>query len=136
MAKKPKKKPPFNLNSAVRSAIRRVFSRSPIVIEAMKKVRRERPWLKKDGSKASKPRVEYLCASCGEYHMGKNIQVDHRIPVIDQAVGFVSWEVFIERLFCGPENLDVLCKPCHKQKSDIEKKLGVERRKRLKEVAK
>ena len=132
--KKPKKKPKYNADSAIRSALRRTFSRSPAVREVMMLVRRERPWFKKDGSTASKPRVEYLCAKCNKWHMGKDIQVDHAVPVVNPDVGFVDWNTFIDRLFCDKTNLAVLCKDCHKAKTDHEKALAVERRQRLKDL--
>jgi 5-methylcytosine-specific restriction endonuclease McrA len=131
---KVKKKPKYNANSAIRSAVRRTFSRSPMVREVMLKVRRERPWTLKDGSIAKKPRVEYQCSNCQQWHMGKDIQVDHAIPVVDPEVGFVDWNTFIERLFCPQENLSVLCKTCHENKTNSEKAVAVERRKRLKEA--
>lgn len=130
---KAKKKPKYNAQSAIRSALRRTFSRSPTVREVMNKVRRERPWFKKDGSQATKPRVEYLCSECDEWHMGKSIQVDHADPVVDPEVGFVDWNTFVARLFCDASNLTVLCKNCHKKKTDSEKEKAVERRKRLKD---
>jgi 5-methylcytosine-specific restriction endonuclease McrA len=131
---KPKKKPKFNANSVIRSALRRSFSRSPDVREVMMKVRRERPWFKKDGSPASKPRVEYQCAECGQWHMGKDIQVDHAIPVVDPEQGFVDWNTFVDRLFCDKDNLSVLCKDCHHIKTNEEKAVAVERRKKLKDL--
>jgi hypothetical protein len=130
MGKKIKK---YNADSAIRSALRRTFSRSPIVREVMQIVRRERPWLRKDGSIASKPRVEYLCSECNNWHMGKNIQVDHVIPVVDPSSGFQNWDTFIGRLFCTKENLRVLCKDCHHEKTNKEKTIAVERRRKLKE---
>lgn len=130
MKKKSKK---YNANSAIRSALRRTFSRSPMVREVMMKVRRERPWFKNDGSPAAKPRVEYMCSVCGEWYMGKDIQVDHRDPVVDPDAGFQTWDTFISRLFCDINNLAVICKTDHKIKTDIEKAVAVERRKRLKE---
>jgi hypothetical protein len=99
-----------------------------MVREVMMKVRRERPWFKTDGNQAVKPRVEYLCSVCGSWYMGKDIQVDHRDPVVDPAIGFVSWDVFISRLFCGVNNLAVICKNDHKAKTDKEKAAAVERR--------
>jgi 5-methylcytosine-specific restriction endonuclease McrA len=128
-----KKRPKYNAQSAIRSALRRTFSRSPMVREVMMKVRRERPWFKTDGSQAAKPRVEYLCSVCGEWYMGKDIQVDHKDPVVDPAIGFVNWDTFISRLFCDVNNLAVICKNDHKAKTDSEKAAAVERRKRLKE---
>lgn len=131
---KPKKKPPYNKSSAIRSALRRSFSRSPDVREVMMKVRRERPWFKKDGTPASKPRVEYLCSECNEWFMGKDIQVDHKEPVVDPEIGFINWDTFIDRLWCSIENLAVLCKNCHNTKTSLEKSIAVERRKKLKQL--
>lgn len=125
MSKKIKK---YNANSAIRSALRRTFSRSPMVREVMHKVRRERPWFKNDGSKAAKPRVEYLCAVCAEWHMGKDIQVDHQNPVVDPEIGFIDFDTFISRLFCDVNNLAVLCKTCHEIKTNKEKAIAKERR--------
>lgn len=128
----PKKKPKFNQNSAIRSAIRRIFSRSPHVIDTLQKARRERPWHKKDGTVAKRSRVEFLCSSCDEWFMKKDIQVDHDIPVIDPIKGFEDWNIFVERLFCDPENLKLLCKPCHKVKTDEEKRVRAINRKKAK----
>lgn len=41
--------------------------------------------------------------------MGKDVAVDHIIPVIDIEESFVDWNIFIERLFCPSENLQVVC---------------------------
>ena len=131
MSKKTKK---YNANSAIRSALRRTFSRSPLVREVMHLVRRERDWFKKDGTKATKPRVEFQCYQCNEWYMGKDIQVDHKNPVVDPDVGFINFDTYIDRLFCQKENLSVLCKTCHKVKTDSEKAQAVERRARLKEA--
>jgi len=50
-------------------------------------------------------------------YTAKQIQVDHKIGM---GPG-LSWEAFIERLFCEKENLQVLCIPCHKEKTKKEK---------------
>ena len=47
-----------------------------------------------------------------------NIEVDHIIPVIDPKEGFVSWDKVILRMFCEENNLQILCKECHKRKSN------------------
>jgi hypothetical protein len=112
----------FNKNSAIISSLKRVFSRSPIVIEKLKENRRERPWFKKDGTQAKKPRVEYICENCKKWYMGKDIQVDHKEPVVpvNIPVKHICMNRLIERLFCDIDNLQVLCKSCHKIKSDEE----------------
>jgi 5-methylcytosine-specific restriction endonuclease McrA len=85
----------------------------------------KRIWLYSDNRKAAlagarKSRGKYLCAICNNLFGPKEIQVDHRDPVV---VGkFIDWNTFIDRLFCEKENLQVLCHECHKAKSDEENK--------------
>lgn len=85
----------------------------------------------------------YRCAQCKQevpasIKVGgkrvKNVHVDHIIPAIDPDVGFVSWDSFINRLFCEADNLQVLCHECHMKKSDEEKAIAKARRERNKEL--
>ena len=46
--------------------------------------------------------------------------VDHITPIADTKLGWQGWDVYIERLFCGAEDMQYLCKPCHKEKSSEE----------------
>lgn len=41
-------------------------------------------------------------------------ELDHVDSVVDVDKGWQGWDVYIERLFCGPDDLKVLCKACHK----------------------
>jgi 5-methylcytosine-specific restriction endonuclease McrA len=116
-----KKRPPFNQNAAVRSAIRRVFSRSPVVREVMWRVRREVPKFNKDGSRAKKNAVQYCCNVCGVWTKSTAIAVDHVVPVIDVQNGFVDWNEFVTRLFCDASNLQVICDTCHQIKTNAER---------------
>lgn len=50
-----------------------------------------------------------------------NAVVDHIIPVVDPAIGFVSWDEFINRLFVEKDKLQVLCHECHLAKTADEK---------------
>lgn len=63
----------------------------------------------------------YKCNCCGGEFSNSNVEVDHIKPVVDPAKGFKDWNTFIKRLYCEQDNLQVLCKPCHKQKSKEEK---------------
>jgi len=109
MAKKKKKKPKYNQNSQVRSAIRRTFSRSPLVQEVLKSVRSEHDQLKKDGTLAKRKAVRYECAECGKLFMRTQVAVDHVDPVIPLDEEFTDWNTFVSRLFCDKLNLQVLC---------------------------
>lgn len=85
----------------------------------------------------------YECSGCKEHvpatiKVGKkraqNVFVDHILPIVDPAIGFTTWDEYIERMFCEKENLQLLCKSCHDIKSDEERKIAVERRRKEKNV--
>ena len=133
MAKKKKTK--YNQNSQIRSALRRTFSRSPLVQEVIKSVRSEHDQFNKDGTLAKRKAIRYKCANCGRLFMRKDIAVDHIDPVIPLDSTFSSWDVFVDRLFCKEDNLQVLCSytlkmkdkfnndtSCHYKKTQEEKK--------------
>lgn len=65
----------------------------------------------------------YKCATCEGLFGPKEIQLDHKIPVVDEEIGFVDWNTYIERLFCDVENFQVLCKPCHETKTFFEQEI-------------
>lgn len=54
---------------------------------------------------------KYRCAKCKI--LTSKPQVDHISPVGK----FLDWNMYIERLFCPIENLQVLCWDCHKVKT-------------------
>lgn len=83
----------------------------------------------------------YECASCKNHvpptirdgrKRVQNIFVDHIDPIVDPEVGFVSWDTFIERMFCEVDNLQLLCKGCHDIKSASEREVAVARRRKEK----
>ena len=77
---------------------------------------------KKINVKTGRLAQHYRCASCQQEFTNKDVQVDHIEPVVDPTKGFESWDKFVHGLFCEQDNLQVLCKPCHKEKSLEEKK--------------
>jgi|SRR6185369_9240722 len=78
--------------------------------------------------KSGRMAKHYKCAKCLGAFPSKDVQVDHIIPIIDPEVGFVDWNTVVENMFCEKHNLQVLCKPCHKLKSDAEKAIAKERK--------
>lgn len=64
----------------------------------------------------------YECAKCQELFPAKEVQVDHIEPVVP-LTGFVSWDDVIKRTFCEADGLQVLCKGCHKEKTNLENAL-------------
>lgn len=62
----------------------------------------------------------YKCAACQQVMKQKGMHIDHIDPVVDPEQGFVDWDIYISRLFCSSENLQLLCEPCHKSKTASE----------------
>lgn len=73
-------------------------------------------------SKARIKRGVYRCAKCKGEFGRKEIAVDHKKPVIDPKKGFTSYDDVIKRLFCEEKGFQVLCKKCHKVKTNKENK--------------
>lgn len=103
--------------SFVTSALRSASRRWPPKYETLKEAFVDRITNKKTGKLAA----HYKCASCMQLYPAKDVQVDHINPVVDPATGFVSWDVYIDRMFCEGINLQVLCTVCHKEKTGKEK---------------
>ena len=68
----------------------------------------------------------YLCSVCCHEYTNHDVEVDHVDPVVDPVSGFHDWNTYINRLFSSKENYQLLCKSCHKEKTDLEKKLKKE----------
>jgi len=49
------------------------------------------------------------------------MHADHIIPVIGPE-GFVSWDIFIARLYCEADGFRAVCKDCHKIITERERK--------------
>lgn len=103
--------------SFITSALRAASRRWPPKYKALK----EAFVGKKVNSKTGKMAMHYECAECKKHFVAVDVQVDHIDPVVDPKKGFISWDVFIDRMFVEIEKLQVLCKPCHKIKTDEEK---------------
>ena len=73
---------------------------------------------KKINPKSGRLAQHFRCAKCGEDFVAKDVEVDHVVPIGTEK----TWDQFIDGLFCEADNLQVLCKPDHKQKTKEEKK--------------
>jgi 5-methylcytosine-specific restriction endonuclease McrA len=67
-----------------------------------------------------------VCAECTELFDRRQVEVDHIEPIAFSE----SLEEWIEALYCG--DMQVLCKPCHKIKSNSDKKRIAEWKKKRK----
>jgi hypothetical protein len=75
---------------------------------------------KKVNSKTGRVAQHYICAACTNEFTSKDINVDHIAPVVSPLEGFTTWDSYIDGLFCGEDNLQVLCIPCHQKKTKEE----------------
>ena len=112
-------------NSFIKSALRGASRRWQPISDCLKEARTRRGF--------------YQCAGCDQEvpasikpedggKRKKNVHVDHIKPIINPETGFVSWDETIERMFCEPEGLQVLCESCHTEKTNQEKAIAKERR--------
>lgn len=85
----------------------------------------------------------YRCACCKEEipstivvnrRRVKNAIVDHIKPIVDPRLGFTTWDVCIERMYCELDNLQLICLACHNVKCAEEKVIS-DVRKRLEKQA-
>lgn len=65
---------------------------------------------------------QYECVVCGptKLHPGNGVHVDHIKSVINVKTSFVSFDSYVESLFCDISNLQILCITHHEQKSALE----------------
>lgn len=131
MAKKKKSRTQARYWNALVSAFRTSFSRyHPTYEEVSKKARVELPKYKKNGELAKKGDVYYKCNECSE--LVKEYNIDHKdtvVPLFTESK-YMSLDEIDERIRCdvNPDNLQVICKPCHDEKTEKEE----ETRKELK----
>ncbi len=108
---------------AARNALRRAFSRSPVIQEIMATNKRKVPKFNKDGTRAKVDAVEHLCEMCGQWKRsskGLKVVVDHIDPVIDPQIGFIDLNTYFARLWCDKVNLQKICGECHRTKTNAE----------------
>lgn len=98
-----------NLERKIINALRQVFLRSRLRYSAIKNARVERG--------------AYECNDCKGLFKANELRVDHIAPVVDSFIGFYSWNVYIERMFCDESGLQALCDNCHDIKTASENKI-------------
>lgn len=98
--------------SFIRGTLRSAFTRYPVKHQVKKASART-----KKGSK----RFEYKCAACEKYFPNSQVEVDHIVGA-GKLSDYSDLPGFVERLFCEPDNLQVMCKPCHLAKTNAERK--------------
>lgn len=101
-------------NSFIKSAIRSMTSRWPVKYDALRAAQVGVKVNPKTGRNA----MHYKCACCGEDFPVKEVQVDHKEPLIPtDGSSQNDWNIIINRALVEIEGFQVLCKPCHKVKT-------------------
>lgn len=110
----------------IRAMLRRAWSRDPERYACLAQACR--PY--KGENKRQKK--EYCCKKCGNWFMNKNVVVDHIKPcgALQSEDDFAS---FCKSLFVRTTGLQVLCKPCHQEKTNAERAERQNKQKLLKE---
>jgi len=104
-------------NSFVKSALRSASQRWPPKYSCLS----EACVGQKINQKSGRLAKHYKCNACLSDFPAKEVQVDHINPIIDPVAGFTTWDDVIDNMFCERDNLQVLCKDCHKTKTQQEK---------------
>lgn len=102
--------------SMIRSALRQKSRWWKPIAECKKLARRAHKGRNK------RQKWEYKCNKCSKYYKSDEVNVDH----IEQAGSLRKYDDlpgFVETLFCEQDNLQVLCKECHDEKTNLEKQL-------------
>lgn len=115
-------------NSFVKSALRSASQRWPPRYTCLHKAKRG----KKVNWKTGRLAEHYECNSCKKEFPQKEVQVDHILTIIP-LTGFTSWDDVINRMFCEDDNLQVLCKECHSNKTKLEKEASAAVKRQRKE---
>lgn len=66
---------------------------------------------------------KYKCADCEQIFRRKDVELDHKDPVINIQKGFIDLNEFVHRLFAPIEGWAVLCVTCHSIKTAIENEM-------------
>lgn len=108
-------------NSFIKGGLRRLFSRYPNKYVALKNAEKGRIVNASTGRLAK----HYQCSICKKLYPSKEVEVDHIIPLMKDAK---NWDDVVRNMFCATEQLQVLCKTCHKAKTNEERKLNGKRK--------
>lgn len=113
-----KKKKEFNFYIFLRQGLRSLTRKFPPIYECLAKAKRPAP-----PDAPPRQKVVYECNICNGLFPAKQVSVDH---ILDAGSLLSKEDItpFIERLFCGADGLQVLCKTCHDAKS-LSSKQGI-----------
>lgn len=95
----------------IRSGLRRMSIKWRPKNDYLKSIRR--PYNGKD----KRTKWEYPCEQCGKWFIRAHTEIDHRIPC-GSLTCFDDIGGFVERLFVEKDGWRLLCKPCHRERTN------------------
>lgn len=110
-----KERTPAQQFSFIKGALRNGTVKFPPRYEVLNAAKRGRQINQATGRMAE----HYQCAQCLGLFPAKLVVTDHIEPVVP-VTGFTSWHDVVVRMYCDPDGLQVLCKSCHKLKTQAE----------------
>jgi 5-methylcytosine-specific restriction endonuclease McrA len=115
--KKPRK-PPTD-NQLLKAAIRKAFARSSIHREMKAAI-----IIQHADPKRKAVKTWCRCPVCKKPEAISNIQVDHILPVVpkDKTLEDLTRHEILDRIWCSKDNLNPICKTCHRIKTNAELK--------------
>lgn len=99
----------FDNTKHCRNLIRRAWKRNPMAVLAILLSRTA------DGA--------HVCGKCSIKMRAKDFELDHVNPIQPLDSKQLSLDEFSQNVNCPTDNLMVLCKSCHEQKSSLEKRV-------------
>lgn len=103
--------------SFIRSCLRQKSRRWKPIYQALEAARRP--------SKSTNKRLkwEFICEVCKDWFAQANIQADHRIPCGSLRSG-KDLEGFVERLFVEKDGFRIVCKECHQEITNEQRRMA------------
>src|SRR5258708_34215430 len=99
---------------------RKIWKPDGYIFAALRKIWRWSPERRKALMEAGNDEQGYTCSSDRKPYKREDVAVDHVLPVVDPRKGFQGWDIYIRRLYTSAQDLQVLCKSCHKAKTKEE----------------
>jgi len=122
-------KKPLDKKAFVIATLRKASYRWPSRNEA---IRRAKVKVEVGTFKNGKPKTKLMpfCEKCGL--ITEDTAKDHVEPVVEPKKGFIGWDSYVERMFPDTAaGYQILCHPCHKEKSMQELQIRKKVKKKL-----
>jgi len=119
-----------------KKVLRKPIDKKAFLIQTLRRASYRWPHRNAVLKRARVARGQYKCELCSAVVDRHNIKMDHIQAVVDPAVGWVSLDVFADRLLCDESGFQAICTSCHDIKTKGENKIRHQTRKEANEARK